>query len=564
MRTKLSLLMVALLPLAAFGQSAKSKVSVHPPTQKIAVPKSATSIVAYAPAAYCMPELDCSDGDSITNVKFAGINNATTCSPMGYGDFTSIISSEELLAGSTYPIIVTVGDGWWNENVSVWIDYNKNDIFEPSEFTYIGNVANNTSGYEVAGNITIAAGTANGDYRMRVRVAADAATPEDNTLACDEDQFFGETEDYTLKIGVTAPPTGCLTAPNGQWPSTTVTPACNGVVGNVTAAAYPGEYSKLNVISGTAYKFSVSNANYFITIADADGTVVLASGTGSATWTSTLSGVIRFYSHTDPNCGSGTTIHTRSVQCGTIPEPPLACADFKVLSNNLENGGFFNGTTSQRLAIDLPIGSTPFTIYGVEPTVIGTATTFNFKFYSDAAGLPGTLLESRVGTINGSVMTGSNFGYDFYKNTVSFDAPFNAAANTKYWLEIESDAVGWESTSIASMGTKDAFLNNGTSGAWLIGSADYVFNLMCTMLAVNNTKAAQVNFYPNPVKDILTINSKKAIETVHVYNVSGQKMPVSSKVVNGKVDMSKLAPGMYIISTILDGGTNESFKVIKK
>ena len=41
-------------------------------------------------------------------------------------------------------------------------------------------------------------------------------------------------------------------------------------------------------------------------------------------------------------------------------------------------------------------------------------------------------------------------------------------------------------------------------------------------------------------------------------------MPVAAKLVNGKVDMSRLAPGVYIITTVLDGGKKESFKVVKK
>lgn len=41
-------------------------------------------------------------------------------------------------------------------------------------------------------------------------------------------------------------------------------------------------------------------------------------------------------------------------------------------------------------------------------------------------------------------------------------------------------------------------------------------------------------------------------------------MTVASKVVNGKIDMTKLAPGVYIVSAILSDGTNQSFKVVKK
>ena len=186
MRKKLPLLLMAIMPLASFAQSAQSKVSVHP--KKQAVTKQAKPHLLAAPVAYCTPALDCTDGDLISNVTFAGINNTTTCSPAGYGDYTSVSNTTTLLAGETYPIAVTVGDGWPNENVSVWIDYNKNDIFDASEFTYVGNVNTVSSGLTVTGNIPIATGTANGSYRMRVRVVADGANAADNTLACDEEQ----------------------------------------------------------------------------------------------------------------------------------------------------------------------------------------------------------------------------------------------------------------------------------------------------------------------------------------------------------------------------------------
>ncbi len=147
------------------------------------------------PTGYCEPELDCTDGDLITNVTFAGINNTTSCSPNGYGDYTEQIAEVE--AGSTNEISVTVGDGWAFESVSVWIDYNNNFIFEENEFTYIGT----GSAGDVVGNIVIPEGTPDGLYRMRVRVAAVGELGATWDMSCDEDQFFGETEDYTVNVG---------------------------------------------------------------------------------------------------------------------------------------------------------------------------------------------------------------------------------------------------------------------------------------------------------------------------------------------------------------------------
>ena len=562
MRKKLPLLLLAALPMLTFAQSAQSKVSVHP--KKQAVTKQAKPHLLAAPVAYCTPALDCTDGDLISNVTFAGINNTTTCSPAGYGDYTSVSNTTTLLAGETYPIAVTVGDGWPNENVSVWIDYNKNDIFDASEFTYVGNVNTVSSGLTVTGNIPIATGTANGSYRMRVRVAADGANAADNTLACDEEQGYGETEDYTLIIGAPAP-TGCLTATNGQYPAATFTPNCNGAVGNITTVAWLNEYSKVNVIAGTTYTFSTSVNTYFITIGNEAGTAVLASGTGSVTYTPTANGVVRFYSHLSSNCDGTSSSHTRSVKCGTPPPPPTACTDFKTPSNNRENGGFFGGDTAQRLAIDIPVGSTGFTVHGMEPIVAGDATSFSFKFYSNNAGLPGAEIATRTGIIQSSVVTGTAFGYDFKKYTVAFDSPIDLNANTTYWVEVTSDAVAWESTSVNRLGSPDVFNNNGTAGAWVADTTDYVFNLACSpLLAVGDASNAKFSFYPNPVVDYLNISASTKVESVTVHNIAGQKMPVAAKLVNGKVDMSRLAPGVYIITTVLDGGKKESFKVVKK
>src|SRR5690554_2306413 len=142
----------------------------------------------------CTPMLDCTDGDMITNVNFQEIDNTTTCSPNGYGDYTDTVAVVE--AGETYLISVSVGDGWSSESVSVWIDFDNNGSFDEDEFYFIGT----GSGEALLGDIAIPADAANGDYRMRVRVVADGADSATWDMSCDEDQFFGETEDYTIEV----------------------------------------------------------------------------------------------------------------------------------------------------------------------------------------------------------------------------------------------------------------------------------------------------------------------------------------------------------------------------
>ncbi|WP_271423591.1 GEVED domain-containing protein [Aequorivita sinensis] len=147
---------------------------------------------------YCIPVLDCTDNDMITNVTFQEIDNTTTCSPDGYGDYTAM--SGTVAAGETYPISVSVGNGWANESVSVWIDFDNSETFEESEFFYIGTGSDEA----LTGELAIPAGLAEGDYRMRVRVAAVGQTTATWDMSCDETQGYGETEDYTLTVDNTA------------------------------------------------------------------------------------------------------------------------------------------------------------------------------------------------------------------------------------------------------------------------------------------------------------------------------------------------------------------------
>src|SRR5690606_914163 len=123
---------------------------------------------------------------------------------------------------------------------------------------------------------------------------------------------------------------GCLTVADPtfpQWPTETVIPSCNGAPEALTGGvAYTGEYSMVQVTNGTEYIFSVSNPSYFITIGNEAGDTVLASGTGTVTWTADLDGNIRFYSHLDSDCNASTDLHDRLIQCGEPPvEPDYGC-----------------------------------------------------------------------------------------------------------------------------------------------------------------------------------------------------------------------------------------------
>src|SRR5690606_33295761 len=70
----------------------------------------------------------------------------------------------------------------------------------------------------------------------------------------------------------------CNGATYGLYPSATFTPACTGTAETIVSDAYAGEFSNVNVMDGKQYTFSSSVATDHITITNASGTAVLASG----------------------------------------------------------------------------------------------------------------------------------------------------------------------------------------------------------------------------------------------------------------------------------------------
>lgn len=71
--------------------------------------------------------------------------------------------------------------------------------------------------------------------------------------------------------------------------------------------------------------------------------------------------------------------------------------------------------------------------------------------------------------------------------------------------------------------------------------------------------------YPNPVKDVLNINTNTNVAQIFVFNASGQKVyeqKASSK--SPKIDVSKWPTGVYMIQVIDEKGNAKTSKLIKE
>jgi len=88
------------------------------------------------------------------------------------------------------------------------------------------------------------------------------------------------------------------------------------------------------------------------------------------------------------------------------------------------------------------------------------------------------------------------------------------------------------------------------------------------LTAVNETKMdveESFSMYPNPVSDVLTINSKSVIKSLKVYTITGQLMKV--KVINDRMvnlDVSGLSKGIYVVEAEYKQGGKFTSKLVKE
>ncbi len=80
---------------------------------------------------------------------------------------------------------------------------------------------------------------------------------------------------------------------------------------------------------------------------------------------------------------------------------------------------------------------------------------------------------------------------------------------------------------------------------------------------VDDFAADSFRVYPNPVKDVLNISTKTAVDNIEVYDVLGKRvLSVQPDVISPKINMSGLASGAYMVKVTI-GNASKTVKVIK-
>ena len=70
-------------------------------------------------------------------------------------------------------------------------------------------------------------------------------------------------------------------------------------------------------------------------------------------------------------------------------------------------------------------------------------------------------------------------------------------------------------------------------------------------------------YYPNPVKDKLTMNAKETISNISIYNTLGQKLAsITPKALKAEIDLTQLSSGVYMVKATVNERSG-AFRIVK-
>ena len=140
---------------------------------------------------YCSARATSTNFEMISRVQMGTINNYSGRSAGGYHDYRGLFT--QISKGSSQTITVTMTGGATSSWGRVYIDWNQDGDFNDAGETYV--LGSGTGPYSTS--IAVPASALDGYTTMRVRVGYDGTPSACGTFT------YGETEDYTIKVGGT-------------------------------------------------------------------------------------------------------------------------------------------------------------------------------------------------------------------------------------------------------------------------------------------------------------------------------------------------------------------------
>ena len=286
---------------------------------------------------YCTPTVTQAGatGDYLNDFTFSNIiNNASGDAATDY-TYYNLLNANVVADGvTTYSISCGTGGNasLYGQQYRIWIDFNKNGTFEPSESvfsttspTWIGGTGVNAA--PVTGSITIPNSAYNGVTRMRV-MSKYNSTPA-ATEAC-ANSGYGEYEDYNVNITGGTDQYTYLWSPATFLSSTTVA--------NPTATA---------VTATTAYSVTVTSAGGCSQTGNVTVTVLAP---GVSIWTGAIS--TDWANAGNWNCGGIPTTTSEVVIPNAVPNYPVINLNVEIKKITVNTGATVTTATGFTLTLN--------------------------------------------------------------------------------------------------------------------------------------------------------------------------------------------------------------------
>ena len=478
--------------------------------------------------------------EKISNFSFNTINNAST-GQVGYQDFTNI--STVVQPSTTYPFTVSLSNGWADDKVYIWIDFNHNGSFnDPGEQVY---AAPSISVGPFSGNITIPATSANvllGPTRLRIRLE-DTGSPPTNNTPCGNSEY-GQVEDYTVNIQNCTP-----LAITTQPPNTAICNGGNGTISIVVTGTTPTYQWQVSTNGGLNYTNLTNTAPYSgvntATLNITGATLAMNGYLYRALMTNLCSTLL--------TSNAGTLSVNTAAAITTNPTNQTGCAGTTVNMNVVASG---TGLSYQwQLSTDGGVtynpvsGATSSTL-----TLTGISTSMNSNKYR------AVVTSASCNSVTSSAATLSVNALP----TVSIAAPVTAIRpGVSTTLTISSNPAG-----ASYVWTFNGTTITGANASTLKVDVNGIGTYRATVTDVNgcqNTTSALVItaepteklfIYPNPSTGRFQLRlyaqNLYDVRSVTIYNSAGVKVAekdfnVNTRYDNMQFDLRHVAPGVYTI-----------------
>lgn len=161
----------------------------------------------------------------------------------------------------------------------------------------------------------------------------------------------------------------------------------------------------------------------------------------------------------------------------------------------------------------------------------------------------------------------------FHDSYVDFDAPVDNSV-IRYLERFNADGSPYEYTTGAGINGPVNCVSAQTDGKLLVGGwfdtigttpVGHIARLEEDMLSVNTSSISLVKIYPNPVKDVLKIQTDTPFGNntqMRITDISGKTLYNKTGFQN-EIDLASYTAGVYVL-TITDGGATSVHKIIKK